>query len=405
MIFSLDTMLTFGREYCSVDHRTNSTGVPVIFALTAIKKKQEFEVKETFKIDSVSELSKKLSRDQHCFLTLSGNQVLVRSTSTSGTDIKIIRTAFPNIDINEFYYQILKTTTENIVALCRKEHIKQIFKSYKKNGIHLIGFSLSFFSIQHLFELIKDEEIQISNYLIRKKQENIVSFEKSDQEDEKMYHIAGTSINSPFLLPLGSLFNYELNFPNSASNFEDRNIELRKEFKQIVFFRKGLATGVGIILLSLLINFFLFSTFYSELQELKAQHQTELTQKEAFEKKHSRIVEKEKTVTNIFNNSNSKSTFYLNSLINTTPGSLLLTELNYQPLKKQVKENEFIILEKRTIRIAGESNNENELSQWIKELEETTWIEEVKVSDFSYNTVSRSNFALTLKLPKDETVE
>lgn len=396
------TYWNFGKEYCSLEHSSGSRLPENIFALQAYKKKGEFEKSNTISSTSVKELSNQLKKNQHCFLTLTNNQVLLKATNVSGNEAKIISTAFPNIELEEFYYEILKTSSQQLVALCRKEHVHQIIAEYQNEGIRIIGFSLSFFSIQNLLPLLKEDEISFSKYEIRKKGNQLLSFGKNTNSAEIAYEIEDLTVNSKYLLPLASLFNYEANNSFIRSNTSLKNSDLRKEHKQKVFFKKGMLAGISLLLISLLLNFMFFSSYYTELQELSGQYEEELTQKQANNLKAQEIAAKEKLVSNIFNNSTSKSSYFLNRIIKSKPKSVLLGEFTFQPLLKQIKENETIKLDTNKIIITGESKEEISFSAWIKKLESMRWIKEVQISHFGYKSAQNSEFTLNLTLQEDE---
>lgn len=406
MEFSLKSYLTFGSTYCVIEHSTSPDGGTKISCLEAIKRKGEFEINKIFRINTISELSNRLKKNQHCYLILNNNQVLLKNTSTSGQDKKIIGAAFPNIDISEFYYQILKTGNQNFVAICRKKHVHELINSFQNEKLSIIGFSLSFFSIEYIKELLKKDRLYASNYLIHLKENSITSVDKINPEEIKMsYNISDTNIDSIFLLILAGLFNYNNEIPSSVSNFDDKNTALEKEHQQQVFFRKGLFTGTGILLFALIINFFLFSSFYSEYQKIMDLYQVELSKKQIFDQKKMRIKKKEKLVSNLFINSNSKSSFYLNRIISHKPASIQFQELIYQPLKNPIQHEEQIQFEENKIIIHGESKNEIIFSEWVKDLEKMVWLSEVKVTGFSFKSKEISEFSLILNIIDNETID
>lgn len=406
MLSSFLSYWNYGRKYCGIEFNSTPEGQRKISVLTAIRKNEEFEVESSFHTDNLEECPQQLKKNQHAFLCITGNQVLIKCTQTTGAVAKIISSAFPNVDLNEFYFETLQTPTGSIVALCRKEQVHKVFSFFEKNNIRIIGFSLGFFSIRNLLGEIEKEEISFSGYSITTHKNKIVSFKRSPKAQEEVnYSIGDTRVISTFLLPLCAIFNYPKGNIHTLTNFTDTNQELKKEHHQKIFFRKGLSTAVTLLLVLLLFNFILYSGYYSEFQALTAKHQAELFQKQANDEKRLQIAEKENIVRNIFNNSNSRSSFYLNQLTANKPSSVLLSELTYQPLQKQVKEKDPVSLEKDILRIAGEIKNKNDFSQWIKELEETKWIKEVQVSDFSYNSAGSSQFIMNINLKEDETIE
>ncbi len=406
MISAFLSYWTYGRRFCGIEYSSTSNDTSGISVLTAIKKKNEFNIEETFEADSIEDCAQKLKKNQHAFLCITSTQVLLKETTTTGTDAKVVSSAFPNVELNNFYYEILPGSEGSIVALCRKKMVHQIISSFEEKNIRIIGFSLGFFSLQNLLSLIKEQEVLLPSFTLHTNGREIITFDRAGQGNEKTdFTIGDTTVNYKFLLPLASLFNYQSGNLNHTSNYNTKNLELKKEHHQKVFFRKGLATAVILLLVMLLINFLFFSTFYSELQQMTGQHEIEISQRLAYNKKYEEVLEKEKIVENILNNSNSRSTLYLNRLIHVLPGSVLLNQLNYQPLQKQIKQNEPVKIEKNIIALGGESTNEEEFSLWIKDMENIPWIAEVKVKDYGYSSPGTSEFLLVLKLKEDEAVD
>lgn len=405
MAFSLSSYWNYGSEYCGIEHSATPTGETKIFGLTAISRNGEYEISRKIEIQSLSELSNKLKKNQHCFIIINNDQVLLKATTTNGPDTKIVASAFPNIDLNDFYYNIHKIQELNWVALCRKVHVNDIVKSYETQSISVIGFSLGLLSICPVLPLIQKDSVTTSGYHLIKDNNILVSIEKTGiNNGVETYTIGDTKIDSRFLIALSGIFLYNL-FTGVGANNKEKNNDLKKIHQQKVFFRKGIITGVSVMLLALLINFFFFSSYYSSLQSLLAQHNVELAQQDVFQKQAQLLAEKEKIVKNIHANSTSRSTYYLNRVISTKPATVLLSEFIFQPLRNQIKKNEAVDLDPGIIVLRGESQDEGSFSAWIKQLEGTAWVQKVTVSEYGYKEKKNSEFVISLKLKQDETGE
>ena len=401
MSFDIVTYWKYGKTFYSLEHLSDIHGKLTIHALRAIKKRGEYEIDKTVTLDSVDSISEFLSNSRHCFLNLSGNQVLLRNVEKLENDKKTISAAFPNIDTDDFYYQILETGNRNIVALCRKEYVNSIVERYQSHNISIIGISLSFLAIQPLLPLIHHEKIIISNYHLIKHNDEIISFEKIEYSDEeKNYEIDGSLIPYKYLIALGSIFCYSSFHPKISSNLDIKNRELKRIHAEKVFFRKSLIIGTSLLLITLLINFLIYSFYYTEFQELNTEYNLDLFQKRNYETRISNIKEKEKAVSNILKKSNSNSTYYLNRIIYTIPDSISLTEFIYQPLEREIRATDPIIISENQIEIAGESKNEKHFSNWLKRLEKISWIKNVVITDFSYKEPGASEFKVKLNIIK-----
>lgn len=406
MVSDLKKYWNYGNSYCAIEHSSKLSAGTVINITTAKKRDGEFEPSKMVSVNEIAELSHILPKNQHCFLTISDNQVIIKASNTSGTIKAKIAAAFPNIDFNEFYYEILETSDNTFIAICRQEYIHELLKNYEAQNLEIVGFSLGFFPLQQLASQISSNEILTTKYLLKKTGNDISSFEKrSGEEIVTTYEIADISISSDFIISLSGLFAYENNSFTTASNFANKNSNLKKTQKQKVFFRKGLKIGTGILFLALVINFFLFSNYYEEFSKLNNTYRAEIINAEKLQQQKERISLKEKKVSNILENKKSNSSYFLNRTIATKPVTIILREFTYQPLNRAIKQDEPIEPIKDKIIITGESSNKKEFSSWIRKLEKISWIDKVEITEFSYLSPGKSNFNLTLKLREDDTPE
>lgn len=403
---ALRTYWNYGKVFTSIEHSSKADGTFLIYTLSAIKKNGEYHIQKTSKDNSVKNVAKQLNKNQHLILNITGSQVLIRARGSSGNDLNILGSAFPNLDTNEFYYQILRTSSQCFVALCRKDYVEETLKLYTATNLEIIGFSLGFLMIQHLVNFFPEQIIQLSGYSLNTNQKEIISFEKNELPLIPIdYSIDDTLVNSDYILALSGLFGYEGNPENLLSNFSGKNASLKKNQNQKVFFRKGLWVGSTFLLALLLLNFIFFTNFYSEYQRLNDEYQVELIQKGISDEKMRSILEKEKLVTKILNNEKSKSSFFLNRIIVSKPASIVLNEFTFQPLKGQIKENESIKLVQDQILISGESADDKEFSTWLKLLGETGWIKKVEVAEYSYKTSGVTDFRIIITITSNETAK
>lgn len=404
MNFELKSFWKYGREYCSLEQGLDAEGETFINILLSTKKNGEFDIGKTFGESSVESLKGKIKEGQHIFLNFSGSQVIIKPITTSGDDSKILNSAFPSLDRNNFYYQILKTPSINFVSICRKDYVTGVIKKYSNQNFNVIGFSLGFSSIKSILSVFQEKEIELSIYKITIEGGEVIHYEKTvPHKNGKNYLIQETSVGSNYLLPLAGLFSYTHQPAGTTSNFNEELKNLRKEFQEKVFFKKSLLIGTFILLGVLLINFFIFTSYYSKLQEISEKHQVEIFQNEIEKDKLGKLKDKESIVNNIFNNSNSKSVYYLNRIIAKKPGSIQLTEFTYQPLFSQIKENEEISLATNEIKISGSTIDEAEFSSWVELIQNFTWVKVVKVTDYSYESGNSSKFAINIQMEDNET--
>ena len=107
-------------------------------------------------------------------------------------------------------------------------------------------------------------------------------------------------------------------------------------------------------------------------------------------------------VNDVLKNSSSKSSFYVNDIINGLPDHILLKEFDYQPLLKRIREDKPIENQKNTIHISGLTYKQVLFSQWISLLENKPWIGSVNILSFEDSNSKASSFMIRLNMDATE---
>jgi len=260
-----------------------------------------------------------------------------------------------------------------------------------------MSFRLGFGSLQNLVPILKIERIATSNRYFNLK-EGQLSMDIPTQVDESAFEIAGFNVQKQFVLPLAGLLNYDL-VPNAVwLNYHEANQQLKTQYAQTNFFRKGLVVGVAVLLLLLLTNFFFFSSYYKKHELLRSEVLLLETKADAYSANFEKVKLKEHRVENIFSGGNSESSLYINRLATSKPASVLFTELQYQPLLKRIKNDKKITYTEDQIIVGGESSDKALFSHWIESLEHYDWISEVTILNYGLEGNKTDNFQILIQL-------
>ncbi len=400
MLNKVKSYWDYGSNFSSIEITTVS-GDNTFHLVSAKKKNNEFTDFDFKEAKSFSELVKNLSKNQHGFLIINTDKVLIKEVSFFENDQKVIANAFPSLSSSDFYYEILKTKTKCFVAICRKDDVDIILKEAASQNLEVLGFELGFSSLSGLIPLINDDNIVTSLFEFTTLEGEINTFSKNKTQNRASYTIDDFKVDSNFLLALSGIFNYLPTSIVQSSNFMEENKNLNTLQKQKNFFRKGILSGIGILLFSLLINFFLFNTYYKDLQTIQEEVQLLKSQKDIYLSKSSTIESKERIVQNILNSSTSKSSFYINRIVAYKPSSILFSEILFQPLQRSIKVDKAIEYTIGEINISGESNDKNTFSNWIEILENFDWIKSVTVTNYGYSKKNEATFSLNISILDD----
>lgn len=401
MISIIKTYWNYGSTYCGIEV-TTFEGKQRILAVTAKKKKEEFSDFTYVEGSEVTNLSDNITTNQHCYVSITTNKVLIKVIGIVQDKLKAVSTAFPGLSITEFYYEVIFTKTNCFVAVCRKEEVNLILKDLEKQKIEVVGFQLGFSTLTKIIPLLKQKEVITSSYQLECDDSEIRSFSKNTEQINSHYQIQDISVASNYLIALSGIFNYVTNRA-SNSNFEEENNTSKTLQKQKTFFRKGIFVAVGTLLMLLLINFFVFNSNFNRLQVKKEKVQLLKNQQENYFAKSASLEKKEQVVNNILTSGRSKTSFYINRIVAYKPHSILFNSVVYQPLKKAIRPDKSIDFNKNKIMISGESSNQVEFSSWIEALEILDWTSEVSVTNYAASKTNLATFEINIILKKNET--
>ena len=216
------------------------------------------------------------------------------------------------------------------------------------------------------------------------------------------YNLNGLVTSSKYILSLSGALTSFLKTNNRVSNSEEKINSLFEDFKHLILFKKILQGSLVIFLVALLINFFVFNHYFSKVDELQQTSQVNTVNKNAILTLDKKLQKTQKLATDILKSNASKSAYYINEIITLIPNSILLSELNYQPLQKRIKKDQNILIQNNTIVISAISTKSDLFYDWIKELENTSWIQTVKVLDYSDTKKSQSQFSIKINLSHGE---
>lgn len=396
MLSHIITYSKFGNLFCGVEH-TSINGQEKLYGLLLKKKKDEFLVEKTFKSTDIDKLIDFLPKNQPLFLIINNEKVLFKSVPGVFDAQKALALAFPNLKKEDFYYEVSTAKSDTYIAICRKEYVDSLIEEYQKESYQIVGFSLGNLAIFQLAGFIEDDEIYSSNSSIYLKNGAVESISYSNGLQSNLYTINGLQVASKYILSLAGILNYYVGHKNSVSNFSTRIDKLNDNFKQQRLFSILLKFGLAFIFVLLLISYLFFSSYTSKIDYLNAALELNKTDKNTLLKLTDAVQKKEQLVKN-FSLSSSKASWYLAQVGKLIPASILLSEIKYQPLVKNAKEDEEILLEKYNIVIKGKSSDNVEFSKWVKKLELQDWIDKVVIVEYGADKATTTKFELQIKI-------
>lgn len=397
MIDKVSSYIKHGNTYCGIEV-SSKEGDDHYYITKASKKRDEFTNLNFNERSSVSELD--LQKNQHCQLVINTDKILVKKVPSDDNAITVLNNAFPGVNLDEFYYEILKTSNISYVSLCRRDEVHRIIKYLKTRNIFVLGFHLGFNSVNRLISAFPIELIYCSNCELEIENDTLIGFKKLNTSSQQ-YDLDGDLVASEFLLSLGSIISYEGSDSALFSNSQVALKKLNDEFNESLFFRRGLAVSLTILLLIVFTNLFFFNSYNDEYQKLQQEVELSSTYQLSFSKKAKSIREKQVLVDNLHRSGNSQTSFYINRLVQSMPNTILLSSIEYQPLERSVRPDKPILVKNNELVISGQSSDKLGYSNWIEILESKEWIENVTVVEYGTQSKENSNFSIKIKLDNE----
>lgn len=398
MLKRLQTYLEYGNRFCGIE-QTALYGEDIHYVTVLKKSKKQLNIQSTFHVTSLDALHTKLEKKQHVFLIINNDQVLTKRIESTQTEIqKLVYTAFPNINLEDFLCEIYTQEHSQFVSICRKTYVEKLISQYKNIGISIINIALGNSAIASISGFIGSETFFTSNASLLIKNKTIEQIKKLDHIAPIDYNINGLLVNNTQVLSLSGALDPLLHGFQPITNFDDLKGTLKKEHVQSRTFSLFLKTGLTAILSVLLINFFVFNYYFNKVNTLKQTSQINQTTKQNLLKLNKEVSKSQKMVEDMLKGSSSKSSFYANTIIQSLPQSVLLTAFNYQPILKRIKKEQHITINTNTILISGASNNSAQFSIWLADLETVKWIQQVDILNYEDTSKSKSNFGIKLTI-------
>ncbi|WP_340064275.1 hypothetical protein [Ascidiimonas aurantiaca] len=368
------------------------------YATQVCKKKKEIERESATSYTSIKEVSAGVKSDP-VWLVVHSPQVITKFIREQGTPEQLVQRIFPDLNPDEFYLEVRKFKEVTALSICRKTYVDQLLNELKGSKINSIGFSLGPQPLSWLLEVTTYSSFAYNGHELHILEKETRIEPASDPNKE--YDINGIHTSGTYLLSLGAALAPFFNTDTEATNFGEVLQTFKSEHKNRTFFKNFARFAVAILLVTLLINFFVFNHYYQKTEALQQTLQVNDANRTKLLKLNEEVTQKQKLVEDMIASSSSRSSFYLDQIISLMPSTLLLNEVDYQPIKKRVKENEEILVFENQMRMYGTSVSSEDFSTWIEQLERLDFTNTVEVINYGQTGKTEAGFALSISL-RDE---
>lgn len=390
----------YGNIFSGVEHSFNISKEPVFNILSLKKEKKELGIVNKAQFFNQEDVFSFLDTEKHVFLTINNEQVLTKKSAFYDENpLNIVKQTFQNINNNDFYYQVDGDNQNSFVTICRRKYIDDLISEYSKRGIAVIGFALGNSIVKNISPYINKDVFYTSNAKIALEKGSIDSIESEFESSD--YIINGLEVSNNDIVSLSGILYGYLQNGDTQIGFKDKIEELKKDFLDKRIFKVGLNFSLGLLLVLLLGNFMLFSSYSSKIKGLSDVLSVDENQKIQVTRLKENIATKETLIKDLNNVLQSNISKRIDEIAVSVPLTILLEELSYQPLKSTVRFDKKMLFNKQNILVKGVTKKDTDFSLWTTALGEKNWIKEIIFQDLSKGKKGHSTFEFLIKLKNE----
>ena len=376
---------------------------PMYYAVKAKLVKGELNIVDTFCFEKADATTLNDLGNGQLHLNINNHQVLHKKLPKSEASPEVlVQQAFHNIQIEDFYYEVLKTKQAVFVCMCRKEYINDLITQYAKDTIVITQWSLGPLCLEQLLPFMEEAgQIQLPEQQISIVEGSINVIEKRVSPTPTVsYAIENMQVASEYILPFAGVLRSFMQFDTSTvSNYANKLSMQQRLFKEHRLFRLGLPVGVGILLVIFLVNFMLYNFYFQEVNRLEQITQVNTMQRDLLIAKDSIVGQKQKLFDDVIASASSSASLFVDEMVGIMPDALVLDEINYQPVLRKVRKNKVILLEENHLLVGGKTRNNLALTQWISDLEDLSFIQDATLKVETKGSITQFEIAISLVSP------
>ena len=373
-------------------------GREVLSLLVLKKEKGELVVQKAMDLGQIGELKEIIGANIPLFLSLNTNSVLTKPIAdleVNSQEAKVNHT-FPNLDLGAFYYDLLNEEVHPMVSIARKDYVEGMVQSIVDLGLQLRGVRLGLAGLGAVLPYLPSEKVQLSNFAIDL-EKGILRQVYLQTWGNEHYHLNGLQLQSRYLLGFAHILGH-LEGRMPVCNLIGINENLEYTGKNNRTFYTVAKSAVLFFLTVLLLNFFVFDHYHRKAQAMETDATIHSAQVQQLKTLSTNVTSKQERVTLLNKASSSRATHFLDQLAQGVPGTVLLEEIKYQPLRQPFREGKSLEVNEGVIEVTGISSNSVEFSKWVAQLEEQKWIGGVAILGYDFVTKESSGFSIKITL-------
>lgn len=373
MEFLLNKIVNFNRLNVIGIYRNDDTTIFHILRLQ--KKKENLEIIEQTTYEDFDILTNKLDVKTPLVLLLDGKGIVNKKIVLKDEkDIEWLK----NLDYNTTHFTSYTTPDSQFLSFCRNHVLEEYFNLIQQKGYQIIDFYIG-----SIISVLGNDFLNTSKIIAN---ENVLYFEenmlanviKKDESYElQNYHISEKSITN-FHLPL---YCAAINFFIKQESITKSSYK-ENDKEEIVYKKAFEIIGLSMVVLFfslLLISYFSIQYLINKNASLNLEISYATKSYDLIKKLEEEKDNKYKILNEMGATSKNFISFYNYQIASLTPIEIKLSNMEFAPLRKEIKKTEKPEFEFKSIILKGQTFDEVSFNSWIAILKNEKWISKLEI--------------------------
>ncbi|MCR9250194.1 MAG: hypothetical protein NXI20_07195 [bacterium] len=371
-----------------------------------IAKKEDIQILEKQSFSELAHLSEWIEgnyKDLPIALGVDGRSILVRRIDQIDGEVSIqsiISSIVSTGNPDDFALNVYQLDQIFYAAISRREALQNLLEEFKNNGLTPSELYIGLPPYLKLIEELSADDSSFGNYQITSKDQSKIQFARTDEAPKESIS-TGLGLTHEYL----GVFGYAYRFiqPKTqdfiTANYQELK-DLILDYPQKVLNKYLLRTELGLLLVALLVNAFLFMDYSAENTKLSEKSSDTQMLMDSYIKKEKEYDEKQKLI-NQLNYNNANLAYLADYVASCVKGNLLLTNLALNPVSsdKRKKDSPF---DQGVLLIEGESKTSQEFGRFITAIQKLEFVDEINYQNYSFSQRKQlGTFEIKLSLKLD----
>jgi Tfp pilus assembly protein PilN len=376
----------------------------MLLHLVVLKKKGQQVVvdKMVHDIADLNLLAAHLSKNIPLAVAFTGKGILHRRVASdpAGDPKLVLSKVLPNASVKEFYLQIVPAAQdEQYISVFRRSAVDEMF--IRLNQFSVVACSFGPFAVMNSLAVLGEmkEELKFGNHTLRLQDNFPEEVRYAESLPERIaFTIGGQTIDAELLVAFSAAFQ-QLVSPeqNAAVQIESLN-SAKEEFLQKKLFLTGGKFLLAILFVLLLGNYFSFSHYWSEKNELETKLQTDGGALSGLRDLEKQVEVKRTFLEHAGLLQSLNPSYYADQLAAGLPDEISLTRMNLAPRLKLTEEDS-IAFKPGHIEINGSCSQSVVLNTWLQSLKTKKWIKSAVLQSYvQEKNMKQGEFEIALTL-------